>query len=118
MEQFTFDKKNAQQEKLFFSTVIQFSLIGLLIAQKPSFDKNKSGFSVEDVINSVESFHENLSPRGESLGVFSDTECEAQLRLFAEALDERDDWAIHSKSFVSWFIDVSIFTSLSIRCLG
>jgi hypothetical protein len=35
-------------------------LIGLLIGEKLKFDRHKSSFSVEDVINSVEQFQEKL----------------------------------------------------------
>jgi hypothetical protein len=99
--------------------LIQFLLIGLLIAEKSKFNKHKSSFDVENVINSVETFNGKLE---KSLQVFSDTEkCAEELSLFAEALDERDDWAIGSENCESDLLSYQLlFSSFlqSVRLMG
>lgn len=88
-----FDKRN-----FLLRSLIQLSLIGVLIAKASAFNKHKSSFSVEDVINSVESIQRKLKyEKKSSEGFFNDEQCAKQLRLFADALDEREDWAARSK---------------------
>lgn len=107
-----FDKRN-----FLLCALIQFTLIGASIGEKSKFDRHKSSFSVEDVINSVEQFHEKLKYQDKSSKVVLDSEkCSEQLGVFTDALDARVDWAIRSKLFwvPKWFMYESItFSSFS-----
>lgn len=90
-----FDKRN-----FFLCAIIQFTLIGVSFEEKSKFDRHKSSFSVEDVINSVEQFHEKLKYQEKSSEVAQESEiCAEQLGVFVDALDARVDWAIHSELF-------------------